>query len=416
MRLVAAGVSYRESPLRARERAAASTADPVTLLRYLVGHAGLSGAAVLSTCNRTEFYLTCPNAAAPEVAPRLARYLDPAGREDMSAHLVERFDADAAEHLFRVATGVESMVVGEAQVLGQLKDAHRTARDAGTLDARLDFVLRHAISVGKRARTETRIGRGAGNLSEAALDFAEEVLGDLSARSVLLIGAGTVSSLAARRLNELGCDVFVSSRSESAARMADSLGGRAVSIGELERFAVSIDVVLASTSSTDTVLDREDVARMQRLRGFRPLCIIDLAVPRDVDPAAADVRGVTLVDIDHLGDRLASSLSTRDAEVHRVEQIIAAELASTMRALDERDAVTPIIAALLQRAEDLRREEVERTLARTPALDAETRMRIDAMTRSLISKLLHAPVNHLRETKDDPAVALTLREAFDLES
>jgi glutamyl-tRNA reductase len=414
MRLVAAGVNYRATPLRARERAAASVADTATLLRYLIGHAGLTGAAVLSTCNRTEFYVTCPDSVAGGVGPRLARYLDPTDGEDMSRHLVARFDADAAGHLFRVAAGLESMLVGEAQVLGQLKQAHAAARTAGTVDARLDFVLRRAIAVGKRVRTETPIGRGTGNLSEAALDFAEQRLGGLRGRGVLLLGAGRMSAHAARRLTELGSRVFIASRSQSAELLAASVGGRAVEIGALDEVASGIDVILGSTSSSGTVLDCATIERLQEVRDNRPLYILDIAVPRDVDPAAANLDGVTLVDIDDLGGRLAGHPSQPGRAVQDAQRIIDSELSRTMHVLGERDAVTPTIAALQRRAEKVRRHELDRTLART-TIDDATRRRIDLMTQSMMSKLLHAPIAHLRESKDDPAVALTMREAFELE-
>jgi glutamyl-tRNA reductase len=415
MRLVAAGVSYRATPLPAREAAASAVEDSATLLRYLVGHAGVAGSALLSTCNRTEFYLTCPEAVAHEAAPRLAMYLDPSGRHELSHHLVARYDRDAARHLFRVAAGLESMVVGEAQVLGQVKDAHRAARDAGTLDARLDFVMRRAVSVGKRVRTQTRIGHRAGSLADAALDHAAQVLGDLRGRGVLLIGAGAMSAAAARRLRSAGSAVFVTSRSESAARLAAEVGGEAVALDGLHRVAGAIDVVVASTSSPGVVLDAPAVARLQRARGMRPLCILDIAVPRDVDPSAASVPGVTLADIDEVGARLEGGGAVREVAVQQAERIVAEEVEHTMRVLDERDAVTPTIAALLQRAEHVRRAELERTFARTPGLDEVSRERVDRMSRSLVRKLLHAPLAHLRDTADDPAVALTIREAFDLE-
>jgi len=414
MRLVAAGVNFRATPLRARERAAAAAADSTTLLRYLIGHGGLAGAAVLSTCNRTEFYVTCPDPLAGEVAPRLARYLDPGDDTGMSRHLVGRFDGEAVRHVFRVGAGLESMVVGEPQVLGQLKDAHGAAREAGTLDARLDYVLRRAISAGKRVRTETGIGRGVSSLSEAALDLAGDVVGGLRGRGVLLLGAGSMNTLAARRLKTIGTTVFVTSRSESAGHLAEAVGGTAISLDALEEVAPTVDVILASTSSTTVVLDRDRVAGLQEARGGRPLCIVDIAVPRDVDPRAADVPGVTLIDIDQLGARLTATMSRRRSAADDAESIIESELESTLRAIGERDSVTPTIAALLQRADEIRRQELARTLDRAE-VDEATRARIDAMTKAMVRKLLHAPISRLRESGDDPGVALTLREAFDLD-
>ena len=217
MRLVAAGLSFRTAPLAVREAAAIPAARAATTLRYLVGHAGLHGAAVLSTCNRTDFYVVCPDNLSAEVTPRLARYLDPGGSGEVERHMVTLEDRDAAEHMFRVASGLESMVIGEAQVLGQFKDAHRVATEAGTVDARLDYVMRRAVSTAKRVHTETVLGRGAASLSEVAVECARASCGDLEGKGVLLIGAGKMSRLAADRLHDQGARIMTTSRVSRAA-------------------------------------------------------------------------------------------------------------------------------------------------------------------------------------------------------
>jgi len=416
MRFVAAGVSHRTAPLTVLEAAAVREADARSLLRYLVGHGGFGGAVVLSTCNRTEFYVTCPSDDADDIPARLAPHLDPSGVHGVARHIAMRADGEALRHVFRVSAGLESMVVGEAQVLGQLRAAHQLARSAGTLDARLDFVMRRAISVGKQVRTRTGIGRGVGSLSEVAVDCALAVAGDLRGRGVLLVGSGKMSLLAARRLQELGARILATSRGDSKQRLARSIDEAAVtSLGEVIDAADSVDVIICSTSSVEPVLDAAFVARMQQRRAGRALCIVDIAVPRDVDPSCAALPGVQLIDIDELGRRLAGHLSMRSEAVPEAELIIEEELRRTMMVIGQRDAAGPTITALIGRAEALRRREVERTLARSPQVDPDVRERIDLLTQSLVRKLLHGPITHLREAAEDPAVALALRQAFNLD-
>jgi glutamyl-tRNA reductase len=415
MRVVAAGVSFRTAPLDVLEAASVREDDARALLRYLVGHAGFSGAAVLSTCNRTEFYLSCDDGSAQDVSARLAPHLDPGDAHHLARYLTVHSGPECIEHLFRVAAGVESMVVGEAQVLGQLRDAHELARSAGTLDAPLDFVLRRAISVGKLVRTRTDIGRGAGSLSEIAVDCARQITGELRGRGVLLVGAGKMSSLAARRLREEGARLFATSRGESKERLAASAGALPLALGSLADHAADIDVVICSTGSSATVLAPAAVAAIQARREGRPLCIVDIAVPRDVDAACAAIPGVTLIDIAELGRRLEDHLRARNAHVPEAERLIEREVERTVAVVGEREAAGPTITALIRRAEALRRREVERTLARSPEMATDVRERIDMLTQSLVRKLLHGPIAHLRETADDPAVALVLRDAFDLD-
>jgi glutamyl-tRNA reductase len=416
MELVAAGLTFRTAPLAVRERAVVPDSEARHVLRYLVGHSGLRAAAVLSTCNRTEFYLVSPDQGlADEAVPRLARYLDPSGGGGVADHLWSLQGADAVRHMFRVAAGLDSMVLGEAQILGQLKAAHRTARTAGTLDAHLDFVMRRAVSAGKRVRTDTGIGRRAGSLSEAAVEYARSACGSLEGLGVLLIGAGKMSALAARRLASYGARLYITSRGgESAVDLAEQLGGVPVAIDNIDESAAGYDVILCSTSSPTPVLMRADVERMQAARDGRPLCIVDIAVPRDVDPLAVDVAGVTLVDLDGLGERVTSNLESRRRELPDAERIIDEELGRTVAVLGQRDAAGPTISALTRRAEDLRRREVERALQRLDVDDA-LRSQVEVMTRSLVRKLLHAPIAHLKESADDPAIALHLREVFDLD-
>jgi glutamyl-tRNA reductase len=415
MRLVAAGLSFRTAPLAVRESAAIPAARAATTLRYLVGHAGLYGAAVLSTCNRTDFYVVCPDELSSEVAPRLVRYLDPGGAHDVGRHFETRMDRDAALHMFRVASGLESMVVGEAQVLGQFKAAHRVAGEAGTVDARLDYVMRRAISTAKRVRTETALGRGSPGLSEVAVDCARSAVQDLAGKGVLLLGAGKMSRIAATRLRDEGARIMTASRGDSSRRLARTIGGEPVALDELGEVAEQIDVIISSTNSARIVLDAADIDALQERRDRRPLCIVDMAVPRDIDAAAATLPGVTLIDIDDLGRRVGVRLDEARNSMSAAERIIDAELDRTMTAIGERDTAAPTITELVAWAEALRTREIARTFGTAGALDDQTRERVDVLTASIVRKLLHGPVTRLREAAADPAATLAIREAFRLD-
>ncbi|MGA8015086.1 MAG: glutamyl-tRNA reductase [Candidatus Dormiibacterota bacterium] len=417
MPLIAAGISFRTAPLEVRERVALADPQIRPLLRFLIGHGGLRGVVLLSTCNRTELYASLPaEARTDEVLSRLCRYLDPTGGSALAEHMAVFLDEEAALHLFRVAAGLESMVVGEAQVLAQVRAAHRLALEAGSVDAPLDFLFRRAAGAGRRVRRETAIGKGAGSLSEAAVTMAAEILGGLQGRTVLLIGAGKMNGLAARRLRRLGAHLRVTSRGgESAAALAGDLGATVVTTEDVAAAVVDSDLVITSTSSSAPVLDVATVAAVQRRRGGRRLCIVDIAVPRDVEPAVTSLPGVVLVDIDELGRQLDATVHGRREAAAEAETLVRDEARRAMEAVDQRDAADPTIRALVERAEEIRKREVARTLARLPDPDAATVERIDRLSRSLVRKLLHAPITHLRDSGGDPGVALRLRQAFDLD-
>jgi glutamyl-tRNA reductase len=273
--------------------------------------------------------------------------------------------------------------------------------------------MRRAISTAKRVRTETTLGRGAASLSEIAVECARTSCGDLEGRGVLLVGAGKMSRLAADRLHDEGARIMTTSRGESSRRLARAVGAEPVGLAELEELADEVDVIIASTDSATIVLDAVAVEALQRRRDRRPLCIVDMAVPRDIDSAAAGVPGVTLIDIDELGRRAGARLDQRRETVPAAEEIIDVELDKTVTVIGQRDTAGPTIAALVEWAETLRAEEVERTFGRAQIDDA-TRERVEALTRSMVRKLLHGPVTRLREA-GDPATTLAIREAFRLD-
>jgi glutamyl-tRNA reductase len=417
MRVITAGVSHRTAPLEVRERVALADPEIRRLLRFLIGHGSVRGAVVLSTCNRTEIYASAPeNADSQEIAARLRRYLDPTGTAADRGYLVVHEDGAAVEHLFRVASGLESMVLGEGQVLAQVRAAHRLALELRCVDAPLDFVLRRATAVGRRVRRETAIAAGVGSLSEAAVAMASEILGGLDGTTVLLVGAGKMSVLAARELHRSGARLRVSSRGgESAALLAGELGATAVTSEDLEAAAVEADLIIASTNSPTPVLSRAAIDRVQERRQRRRLCIIDIAMPRDVEPTVEAIPGVMLLDIDEVGRRLDQDIQSRREAVASAEALVSAAARETVEMAVRRDAADPTIRTLVRQAEGIRRRELARTMARLPGAGEETAERIDQFSRSLVRKLLHGPIAHLRQNHGDPAVALQLRQAFGLD-
>ncbi|MFN2568226.1 MAG: hypothetical protein ABR564_01305, partial [Candidatus Dormibacteria bacterium] len=246
--------------------------------------------------------------------------------------------------------------------------------------------------------------------------WATRRLGPLNGRGVLLVGAGKMSTLAARRLRSLDAKLHVTSREGgSAVSLAAGLGGTPVQADLMDEVAAAVDLVICSTGSPSTVLDRADVEAFQRRRDHRPLCIVDIAVPRDVDPGVAAVAGVELVDLDELGAHVAANVDSRRRFLPEALQIIQAELERTVSTLGQRDTAGPTIAALAKQAEAVRRAELARAVERLPNLDEAGRAHLDRLTRSLVSKLLHAPISHLRQNADDIGVVLTIRDAFDLD-
>jgi glutamyl-tRNA reductase len=407
--LIAAGISFRSAPLAVRERVVVEDDRAATVLRYLVGHAGLSAAAVLSTCNRTEFYLMTPDDdVADEVMPRLAKYLDSEG-ENVGAYLEGHFDDEGLRHIFRVAAGLESMMVGEDQVLGQFKRAHRLALEAGCLDARLDFVMRRALSVGKKVRARGLLGDYNPGLADAATDFVSRKLGDLNGRKVVVVGSGNTAAAVAQALYNRGAGLVISARGPSGVALANRFEAPAIGIDDLGSLD-NIDAIISCTSSSQPVVLRHAVDEIQRHRGGAQLIVIDLAVPRDVEIDVTDVAGVLLVDVDSVGG--VRPVGQRDVRAADAE--IESEVAATASVLRERETVGQAIAALGQWAEGIRTGEVARALERMPDLTPEETERLVALSKTLVRRLLHSPISALRESGDDPRLALSLLQAFDV--
>lgn len=398
MSLVVVGLNHRNAPVDLLERMAVSERALPKALRTLVAREHLAEAVLLSTCNRTEVYVraTLFHPGVDDVRHFLAEIagLDP----DALAELLYTYHDEAAvAHLFAVAAGLDSMIIGEHEILGQVREAWRVAEHEGTSGALLSRTFRQAIEVGKRARTETDIGRHAVSVPSAAVALAAERLGSLEGRRVLVLGAGEVGESMAVALAGAGVgEIVVANRSPGRARaLATRVGGRAVGLDEVPDQLVTADVLLSCTGAAELLIERSDVEAVMRRRDGRALLIVDVAVPRDVDPGVAQVFGVTLLDIDALRALGEQSLQQRRAEIGRVREIISAELDRYRLERSARE-VAPLVAALRERAEALRRAEIERHGARL-ADDPTLRAALEAVTRGLVNKLLHEPTIRLKE-------------------
>jgi glutamyl-tRNA reductase len=380
MNLVLVGTSHRLAPVEVRERVALDLEGAAKLARRLAQ----GGEAVcISTCNRTELYLAHSD---PERAEGRAG----AALAEGEIELYRLRDEAAALHLFRVAAGLDSLVPGEGEILGQV----RAAYEAGTCGPLLDRLFRQALHAGKKVRAETAIGESPASISSAAAALAQQVFGDLDGCRVLLVGAGEVSELAARSLAARGASIAaVASRTrERAEKLADRFDGQAVPFDQVGEELASADVVVSSTSAPEYVLTAEQIPD----RKGRPLFVIDLAVPRDVDPAVAAVDGCYLYDIDDLQAVVSESLSGRWREAARAETIVAHE-AERFRDWQASLDVVPAIASLRKRAESIRSGELAKAEGRLEGLSESERRTVESLTTQIVNKLLHVPIVRLKQ-------------------
>jgi glutamyl-tRNA reductase len=397
MTLVLVGTSYQRAPVELRELLAY---DP-DLRSEALARLGSDGAeaAVLSTCNRTEVYGvgTEPEELEERIYGELAG-LSGLSHSELAPALYSVTDEAAAVHLFRVAAGLDSMVPGEAQILGQVREAYEAARTTETAGATLHRLFRQALRVGKRVRTETAIGENPASVSSAAAQLAERVFDDLAGRRILLLGAGKTADLTAANLISRGVgEIVVANRSpERAQALARRFGGRSVGLDRVEAELVGADVVVASTSSQGFVVSAAQVERAMKERRGRPVFFIDIAVPRDVDPAVIELEGCYLYDIDDLESVVSESVAGRREEAVRAEAIVSEE-ADAFRAWQLSLDVVPAISSLRARAESIRREELERARGRLASLSPSQRRAVEALTSQIVAKLLHQPTVRMKE-------------------
>jgi glutamyl-tRNA reductase len=413
MTLLLVGISHRVAPVELRERVALTEEEAAALAEQLAAESG--EAVCLSTCNRTELYLA--GEAAPDVAERaVATLAERSGLdESLLRSVLYRLEDEAASiHLFRVAAGLDSMVPGEGEILGQVRDAF----EAGRPGPLLDRLFRQAIHAGKKVRTDTTIGQNPASVPSAAAALVEQVFGELGGCRVLLVGAGKIAELAAQNLAGRGAEIaIVANRSlDKAVELSKQFGGRAVSLEDVSSELAQIDVVLSSTSAPGRVMTREDVAPKLADRKGRPLFFIDIAIPRDLDPAIHELQGCYLYDIDDLESVVAESLAGRRREAARAEEIVVEE-AERFRAWQASRDVVPAIASLRALAEEIRTTELERARARLEKLTDTERRAVEAVTARIVDKLLHGPTVRMKEAAagaDGAVYADALRHLFGL--
>lgn len=411
------GASHRTASLDERHSLALRPDEVRATLRAARSEAALVESVVLSTCNRTEFYVVAADARAAEEAVRaLVARVKGSDLLGPGHHRYALRDEEAARHLLRVTAGLDSVVLGEAEILGQVRDARALAAEEGALAGVLDRLLSTALRAGKRARAETEIGAGTVSVASAAVGLATKVFGDLGTRRVLVVGAGEAARLAAqhfakRRPAALRIVNRTLARAESLAR---ALGAEALPSEMLMPSIAVADVVVCATSAPRPLLDEQTVREALRARAGRPLLLLDLGVPRNVHPGVAAVAGVRLHGVDAVRDQVDANLDRRRRAVPDVEAILEVELRSFLDWVRVQE-VTPTLCALRDRFEEVRAEEVGRHLARFSKEDAE---RVESLTRSLVNKLLHTPTTRLKTIGagggDDQRHLDAVRELFDL--
>jgi glutamyl-tRNA reductase len=410
------GLNYKTAPVGLLERAAVPADRLSKALRALTDRAEVDEAVVLSTCNRVEVYAQVRRYHAGMAALRgfLCEWAGLAP-EDLDGLPYDYFDDRAAAHLFAVTSGIDSMVVGERQIAMQVKQAFLDAEREGAAGRVLSSLFRQALRVGKRARAETGISDGAASMVDVGLEAARQVLGTLDDRRVLLIGAGKVGGMAARRLREEGAELVVANRtSERGATLAERVGAAVLDLSELPVGLRSADLVLCSTGASQPVIDQDQVAAAMTARPDRPLVLLDIAVPRDVDPGCAFVPGVTVLDVDAV--RALTDTGGTGEEVAKARAIVEAE-AQRFAAWTRSVRVEPTIVALRTRGEDVRRQELERLRGKLAQLDPRSREAVEALTRGIVNTLLHEPTVRLKSVADargGDLYAAALRELFDL--
>lgn len=420
MSVVVVGLNHRTVPLSVLETVTVSGSRLPKALHELTGGEDLSEVVVLSTCQRTEIYAVVHryHPAVNEIRNFIAAWSG-APPENFSPHLYEYHDEVAVRHLFKVAGGLDSAVLGEGEILGQLGDAWEAAHSEGAAGPVLSILFRHAQEVGKRVRSETAIARGTTSLSQAAVALARAELGSLQGRSILVLGAGEMGEAMAQALAgslESG-RLLVANRTWSrATELAARCGGRALEWAELAEGLEEADVVLASTGSPTVLLEAADLQPVLERRAGRPLLIVDIAVPRDVDPAVAGLNGVTLLDMEDLSAFAGRAMESRRQEVPRAQSIIDAEVDRYAGLVTERQ-VAPLVAAFHGRAEQVRQSEMARLERRLGDLDAAQLRAVEALTRGIVAKLLHDPTVALKTasgTAKGEQLASSLRQLFDL--
>jgi glutamyl-tRNA reductase len=420
-RLICVGVNHRRAPVELRERIAFTVEQVGEALLAMKGLEGVSEAMLLSTCNRVELYAAGdPDTTPYRLGGLLHRFHD-LEEGVLDEHLFRLVGEDAVSHLFRVASSLDAIVIGEPQILGQVKDGFFRAAGQGTTGPVLNKTLHRAFSVAKRVRTETRIASSAVSVSYAGVELGRKIFGDIAGRECLLVGAGDMAELAARHFVERGARLIVANRSFARGhRLAEAFGGLARELSELPQLLEEVDIVLCSTSAPGFVITRDMMKMAVKRRRYRPLFLIDIAVPRDIDPRAADFEGVYVYDVDDLQQVVEENIEQRRNEADRAEDIVRDEVLKFARVTREQRAV-PTIRALREAMLQVAIAEADKTLVILGDQASEKQKKsVQAMAKAIVNKVLHEPITRLKEqsARADPASAdlfAAVQDLFQLE-
>jgi glutamyl-tRNA reductase len=418
--LIVVGVNHRTAPVDLLERMTVPEEQLAKVLHDLSAREHLLEVVVLSTCNRTEVYARCTHfhPAVGDVSAFLSAYSG-AALDDFADLLYTYYDDAAVTHLFSVAAGLDSMIVGESEILGQVREAWQTAVREGTAP-QLAGLFRHAVESGKRVRTETGVGRHPVSIPSAAVTVAAEHLGALDDARVLVIGAGHMGTGLASTLRSRGVEhILIANRTAARAdQAAAAVGGRAVPLNEIADTLVDVDVVLSSTASHHVLIERATIEMVMACRDGRPLLIVDVALPRDVDPGVREINDVTLLDLDDLKDYARRSAERRRREIGKVREILVAEI-DRYRADRAGRELAPLVTSLHELGETVRQGELTRFRAKLAQLDPDQRTVVDALTQGIVNKLLHEPTVRVKDAAGTPRgdyYADALAALFDLPS
>src|SRR5467141_3796822 len=389
------GINHKTAPVEVRERLAIPESRLPEACKRLAEHPAVSEGMIVSTCNRVEFIATMKNGSG-DLREFMREYFD-TDLAEFESHLYEFREDEAVRHVFRLAASLDSMVVGEPQILGQVKEAYATARAVGSVRAQLDQLVTRAFAVAKRVRTETAVGSSSVSIASVAVDLAKKIFGNLQGKHVYLVGAGKMSELAARHLMAHGCaSIFVANRTyDRALSLAYKFKGQAIHFEDLHKTCERADIVITSTGAPHAIFRREHGELFLSRRKNRPMFFIDIAVPRDVDPAMNKLDGIFVYDIDDLQQAVASPVADRRKEAERAEAIVTVEVERFQARIPTIDVV-PTIVSLQDHLETIRQAEIDRVRGRLGHMTPEQEIAVEALTRGIINKVMHTPISTLK--------------------
>lgn len=419
MKLLVTGVSHKTAPVEVRERLAFREETLAPALADLKSRDGVCEALILSTCNRVEIVLTTDDAADPQaIVENFLADRKAIDASKLGAHLFCHEGKDAIHHLFRVAASLDSMVIGEPQILGQLKTAYAHAKGCGALTGWMDGLLTRAFSVAKRVRSETGVGQMAVSVSYAAVELARKIFGDLHNRTIMIVGAGKMSELAARHLRRSGAShVFVTNRThERAVEMATLFQGTPVEYTRFVSMLPEVDIVITSSGAPHYILHKEEMQRVRAARRNKPMFLIDIAVPRNIEPSVNDLDNIFLYDIDDLQEVVNANLRERMKEADHAESLVNEEVERMLARMKVAE-VTPLIVGLQDQLEQIRAAEMDKVRRKFGPFTPEQEAAMEALTRGLINKIAHGPISELRNHAGHPEgahVVAVIRKAFHL--